>query len=119
MFDYKYHAGRRRFRGKKGFYRRLVFYMILAIFLMVVNLFTFSGTLWFPWALMGLGIDLLVKYFQVFGFPGAGPTDEDWEAREMEREMRSLGPGRPEEDELELRELERPKRQNWSEDELV
>ncbi|MCB0546495.1 MAG: 2TM domain-containing protein, partial [Phaeodactylibacter sp.] len=56
MFNYKYHAGRRRFRGKKGFYRRLVFYMILAIFLMVVNLFTFSGTLWFPWALMGLGI---------------------------------------------------------------
>lgn len=118
MNDREYQAARRRIRQKKNYFRRIALYGALTAFLAAINLITSPGTLWFPWAVLGLGIDLIVKYFQVFGFPG-GAGSEDWEAREMENEIRRLESGRSDEEGLELRELEKPKRKNWDEDELV
>lgn len=120
MSDYEYEAARRRIRQKRNYFRRIAFYGVLTALLAAINLITSPGALWFPWAVLGFGIDLIVKYFQVFGFPG-GAGSEDWEAREMEKEIRRLESGRREEDEeLELRELEKPKRpKNWDDDELV
>ncbi len=119
MSDYEYQAARRRIRQKKNYFRRIAFYGVLTALLAAINLITSPGTLWFPWAILGFGIDLIVKYFQVFGFPGGAGSD-DWETREIEKEIRRLESGRDEEDGLELRELEKPeRRKNWDDDELV
>lgn len=118
MSDYEYRAARRQ-RKIKNYFRRIAFYGALTAILALVNIFTYSGTLWFHWAILGFGIDLLVKYFVIFGVPGIGPTDEDWEAEELEKEIRRLEAGRQKQDELELRELERPRPKAWDEDELV
>lgn len=119
MSDYEYQEARRRVSEKKRFYRRLGSFVVMSIFFFLLNLFVTPGHWWFMWPIFGIGIGVVVKYFQVFGVPGVGPADDGWEAREMEREMRRLAPGQPKEEELELPELERPKRKNWDEDELV
>ena len=119
MSDYDYMMARSRVREKKRFYRRLGIFVALGIFFFLLNLLTSFGTWWFMWPILGMGIGLAVKYFKVFGFPGVGPIDEEWEEREAEREMRRLEAGPSGEDELELRELEKPKRKTWDDDELV
>ena len=119
MSDYEYQAARSRVQEKKRFYRRLGSFAALSVFFFLLNLFTSAGSWWFMWPILGMGIGITVKYFKLFGFPGVGPVDEDWEDREMDKEMRRLESGRSDEEGLELRELERPRRKNWDEDELV
>ncbi|MCB9038985.1 MAG: 2TM domain-containing protein [Lewinellaceae bacterium] len=119
MSDYEYQAARSRVREKKRFYRRLGIFVALSVFFLLLNVLTSFGSWWFMWPILGMGLGIAIKYFKIFGFPGVGSIDEDWEDREMEKEMRRLGSGQPEEDGLELPELEKPKRKNWDEDELV
>ena len=119
MSDYEYQAARSRVQEKKRFYRRLGSFAALSVFFFLLNLFTSAGSWWFMWPILGMRIGITVKYFKLFGFPGVGPVDEDWEDREMDKEIRRLESGRPKEEGLELPDLERPGRKNWDEDELV
>lgn len=77
------------------------------------------------WPMMGWGIAILIKYFQLFGLPGTDQLGSaDWEEREMQKEMARMrrvegSVKRTTEDEqLELREI-RPQRKGWRDDELV
>ncbi len=119
MSDHYYEQARRRVREKRSFYLQLGTFVVLSAFFFLINILTSPGHWWFMWPILGIGIGLAARYFQVFGLPGVGPADEEWEAREMEKEMRRLETGASREDELELPQLEKNKRRNWDEDELV
>ena len=113
---------RKRVDEKRKFYRHLSTYLVMSAFFFVLNLVTRPGDWWFQWPILGWGIGVAMQYFRIFGFPGVGPTDEDWEARELEEEMRRLESGgsySEKDDALDLPEMEKPPRKAWDEDELV
>lgn len=123
--DYQYEKARRTVAEKKKFYKGLSSYLVMCVFFVVLNMVTFSGSWWFMWPMMGWGIAILIKYFQLFGLPGSEQLGSaDWEEREMQRELARMRRVEdsvrhsPEEEELELREI-RPQRKGWRDDELV
>lgn len=119
MDNNRYEQARRRVEEKKGFYKHLGTYVIVITFFFLINIFT-SGYLWFIFPALGWGIGLVSHYFRVFGLPGMGGSEEEWEQREMERELRRLDAGDSEEDYLDLPELEKKKeRKKWDDEDLV
>ena len=119
MEDYKYEKARKRVKEKKKFYKHLSSFITVNIFLFLLNIFTSPGHFWFIYPLLGWGMGLMGHYYEVFGFPGMGGEAADWEQREMEKEMRQLGSSYNEEDQLELRELDKKPQRNWRDEDLV
>ena len=89
MNDRDYKEAKKRVKEKKGFYTHFGVYVAVSIFLILINIFTFSEEpeIWaqFPIASWGLGI--LIHYFSVFGLPGIGALDKEWEEKELEKEL--------------------------------
>ena len=112
---------RKKVKKKKEFYRHLMSFVSVNMMLFVINLLTSPGHFWFLYPLMGWGIGLMFHYVEVFGIPGFGMLDKDWEEREMDAELRKMrGTDLPllegeNEKELKLKEL----RKNYDESELV
>lgn len=101
---------RKRVEEKKKFYQHRNVYLVIGGFFLALNLLTSPGTWWFYWPMLGWGIGLGIQYMKVFGFPGSGAGSDDWEEREMAKEMRRLAPEEPYhrdelDDHLELREV--------------
>jgi hypothetical protein len=72
--------------------------------------------------MFGWGIGILIHYFTVFGIPGLGRFDENWEEKEIMREMhknRTEYHDIEEHDELILRDLEKSKQKGYRNDEFV
>ncbi len=121
--DPHYRKAKERVTKKKEFYSHLVTYLSMSVFFIVLNLMTSRGHFWFQWPMIGWGLGVLFHYFDVFGVPGVGGLDEEWEERELRKEMRRLeqgGSSNTEEEELELRSVRKEEvKKNWSEDDLV
>jgi len=49
MNDEKYEGAKKRVKELKGFYRNLITYISVNIFLIVINLITSPDSLWFYW----------------------------------------------------------------------
>ena len=86
-----YDAARKRVRQLKGFYVHLTVYVFVNALLLVINLVTSPGALWFYWPLLGWGIGIVAHAASVFGtgrFLG-----KEWEERKikelMEKQKRS------------------------------
>ena len=64
---------------------------------------------------------MLVHYFSVFGLPGTDILTQKWEEQEMEKELQRLRKNEVEtpEEKLDLKEVQKVKREDWSEDDLV
>ena len=122
--DPRYKKAKEKVEKKKEFYSHLGSYLVMSVFFFVLNLITNPGNMWFQWPILGWGIGVMFHYFDVFGVPGVGSLDKDWEEREIQKELRRLegdnyqqGEG---EDGLELKTLQREKQgKKWSEDDLV
>ncbi len=104
-------SAQKRIRQKKRFYRHLKSYLIVNT-MMSLLIFFDSGSSkdWMPvWILWGIG--LAFQYFNTFGFFGIGRLDEEWERRELEKELqrRGMDPAKviDTEDELDLEEFRR------------
>ena len=72
--------------------------------------------------MLGWGIGIVSHYFSVFGVPGIGKFDEEWEDREITRELnknRSDYRNDHDEEELELRPLEKRRNSRWDDEDLV
>lgn len=82
----------RQVRGERAFYHHLISYLIVIGFLLLVNLITNPGYLWFLWAALGWGIAVLLHGIDLFGtFRLFG---QDWERKEVEKRLRKMaGPG--------------------------
>ena len=62
----------------RGFYAHLAAYGAVNVFLLLINLITSPGSLWFIFPLLGWGIGLAIHAVLVYW------TGNDWEARKLE-----------------------------------
>ncbi len=118
----EYKRAKRKVENKKGFYGHLSAYLAMSIFLLLVNLLTFHGDIWFFYPMIGWGIAVVIHYFSVFGFPFIGALDEDWEEREIQKELKRKKRyfrEADEDDELELKPLKRLHNKDWDDRDLV
>ncbi len=82
---------KKRVKAKKAFFQHLMSYAIINLFLLVLNLLTSPGYLWFVFPLLGWGVGLAFHYVDVFGIPGFDILSKEWEERELERELGQSG----------------------------
>ncbi|MCK5597832.1 MAG: 2TM domain-containing protein [Candidatus Eisenbacteria sp.] len=82
----RYEKARKRVEEIKGFYTHLLTYVLVNLALLVLNLITSPGSLWFYWPLFGWGVGVLAHAGSVFG-PGRfwGP---EWEERKIKELMK-------------------------------
>lgn len=130
MKDRAYKSARRQVKKKKGFYVHFAVYLSVGAFFLLLNLLTFEGDWWFFFPLLPWGIGLGIHYLTVFGFPGTDILTEEWEKRELDKELYKRGydsrkalPSESSEypDELDLSEPRKVKerKQSWEEDDIV
>ena len=119
-------------QAKQAFYITVASFVAISIILMVVSS-VFEGTevaFWIRLPILVLSLALGIVYVSMFGFSLKAFSDKAaWEEGQIKKEMRRLyqqrrnelppGEDLPEEDVLELKELERLKRKWYDHDELV
>jgi len=77
----RYYQAKKRVQEIKGFYGNLASYIVVNIFLLILNLVTSPKHLWFFWPLLGWGIGVVFHGFKVFNYmPFLG---KDWEERKL------------------------------------
>ena len=73
--------------AKKGFYIHFGIFAIMSLFLLAINLLTNPASLWFYYPVVSWGVAVAIQYLVTFGVPGSDILSEEWEQRELEREM--------------------------------
>ncbi|GGE38376.1 2TM domain-containing protein [Actibacterium pelagium] len=61
-----YEKARQRAEAKYGFFVHAVVYVAVMLLLLIINLLTSSGYLWFIWPLLGWGLALTIHGARVF-----------------------------------------------------
>ncbi len=88
MVNEKYEKAKKRVEEIKGFYSHLIVYICVNIVLVIINLITSPGALWFFWPLAGWGIGIIFHGLGVFvfsKFPG-----KQWEERKIKEIMKEM-----------------------------
>lgn len=81
----RYHLAKKKVDNIKGFYGNLTSYIVVNIGLIVINLWTTPGHLWFYWPLIWWGLGVLFHGLKVFEvMPTFG---KDWEERKIKELM--------------------------------
>ncbi len=92
MNDEKYREAKKRVKELKDFYRNLLTYVGVNILLIIINLLTSPGSLWFYWVTIFWGIGIVLHASKVFIFKGKF-LGKEWEEKKikemMEKESRS------------------------------
>jgi hypothetical protein len=83
--DARYQRARARAAELAAFYRALIGYVGLNVFLFLINLITSAGTWWFIWPLLGTTIGIGFYAARVFG--GRQAFGGDWEERKTQEIM--------------------------------
>lgn len=76
-----YERAVKRVKELKGFYGNLISYCIVIPFLVIINLLTSPGQLWFYWPMLGWGIGLLAHGMNVFAI------GRNWEEKKIREIM--------------------------------
>lgn len=119
-----YRDYRRSRKGKDDLPEEVKFYKHLTSFVIVNGVFLLlSGGSWMPIVLFW-GIGLFFHYIKAFGIGQNGFLSEDWENEKREeyrsgKRSRRSEPEFEEEEELELRPLEKEKKPSWDDRDLV
>ncbi len=79
--EVKYQRAKKRVESLRGFYVHLGVYVLVNIFLFLINIITSPDSLWFYWPLLGWGIAIVAHAFAVFGFGGL--FGADWEEKKI------------------------------------
>jgi hypothetical protein len=87
--DDQINKARQAVKARKGFYKHLMSYVFVNLFLIELNLLT-SPYRWFVFPLLGWGLGLAFHYVEVFGIPGFSILSRDWEEQELDKELRKL-----------------------------
>lgn len=75
-------------RNIKVFYTHALTYLLVNVFLLVINLMYSPGYLWVLWVAAGWGIGLVTHWAAVFGIVNLfGP---EWERRQVEKRLRQI-----------------------------
>ncbi|MFK7773046.1 MAG: 2TM domain-containing protein [Saprospiraceae bacterium] len=83
-----FRKAKRKVIAKKGFYIHFGIFCATALFLFTINFLTSPRFWWFLFPTLGWGIGIVAHYLGVFGL--SGPSGEDWEEKELEKEMRKI-----------------------------
>lgn len=94
MSDERYDKAKKRVEELKKFYSNLVTYISVNLVLIIINLVTSPGSLWFYWVTIFWGIAILLHASRVFIFKGKF-LGEEWEQKKIkeiiEREEKFKG----------------------------
>lgn len=83
--EIKYQRARARVEALRSFYIHLSVYVIVNLFLFLLNISTSPDTLWFYWPLLGWGVGFVLHAVSVFG---PGPlSSTDWEEKKIREIM--------------------------------
>ncbi|MHA6325896.1 2TM domain-containing protein [Roseivivax sp. CAU 1753] len=80
-----YQSAKKRLEARMGFYTHLSVYVAVILLLVVINLLTSSGSLWFQWPMLGWGLALALHALAVFVFPGRFGVTEEMIQKEMRK----------------------------------
>ena len=86
MDDMKYEKAKKRVKELKDFYRNLITYIVINVILIIINLVTSPGKLWFYWVTIFWGIAILIHASKTFIIKGKF-LGEDWEANKIKEIM--------------------------------
>lgn len=81
----RYFKARKRVEEIKGFYGNLLAYIVVNLFLMVLNLTTSPNHLWFYWPLLWWGFGVVFHGLRVFNYMPF--FSKDWEERKVKEFM--------------------------------
>jgi hypothetical protein len=81
----RYYKARKRVEEIKGFYGSLTAYIVVNLGLLVLNLITSPGYLWFFWPLIGWGIGVAIHGMKVFNCLPF--FNKDWEEQKIKEFM--------------------------------
>jgi uncharacterized protein YhhL (DUF1145 family) len=90
MNDEKYEKAKNRVEELKKFYGNLVTYGVINVILIIINLVTSPGNLWFYWVTIFWGIAILLHASKVFILKGKF-LGEEWEERKIKEIMEKEG----------------------------
>jgi hypothetical protein len=119
-----YKKAQKRVKRKKGFYRHLKVYLMVNCFILFMGVIEGDPFQALPMPFLW-GMGLLFHYVNVFGLPGSGILSEEWEDREIRKEMETLRKtypnSVPKSDEIDMKEhLElKELRKNYDDSDLV
>ena len=84
--DERYEMARKRVQELKGFYRNLFSYIVINVFLIIINLVTSPKHLWFYWVTIFWGIGVLFHAAHTFVLRGKF-LGKEWEERRIKEIM--------------------------------
>ena len=94
MNEEKYEEAKKRVEQLKKFYGNLITYAVINVILIIINLVTSPGNLWFYWVTIFWGIAILLHASKVFVLKGKF-LGKEWEEKKikeiMEKEGQSKG----------------------------
>ncbi|SHM57752.1 2TM domain-containing protein [Flavobacterium chilense] len=85
----RYYKAQKKVKEIREFYEHLTVYLLVNPIVIVVNIMTSPGYLWFIWCLMGWGIGLILHGLTVFNLPPF--FDKDWEERKIREILEKEG----------------------------
>jgi hypothetical protein len=83
--EVKYQRAKKRVEALRGFYVHLGVYVLVNLFLFLLNIIAWEGILWFHIPLLGWSIGLVVHAFYVFGADRV--LGADWEEKKIREIM--------------------------------
>ena len=90
MNDEKYEKAKKRVEDLKKFYSNLTSYVVINIILIIINLVTSPGSLWFYWVTIFWGLAILLHASKVFVLKGRF-LGEEWEEKKIKEIMDKEG----------------------------
>jgi len=82
MDELKYEKAKKRVKELKDFYRNLVTYIVINVILIIINLVTNPGKLWFYWVTIFWGIAILIHASKTFILKDKF-LGEEWEEKKI------------------------------------
>ena len=80
-----YLRAKKKVEAKIAFYLHLAVYIVVNLLLIIINLATSTGYLWFKWPLLGWGIAIGFHALMTFVFSGGSVIKEKMIEKEMEQ----------------------------------
>ena len=81
-----FQRAKKRVEALRGFYIHLFVYVVVNLFLFLLNIITSPDVLWFYWPLLGWGIAIVVHALSVF-WGIDRPFGADWEEKKVREIM--------------------------------
>ena len=80
-----YERARSRVKGIKGFYTHLFFYILINLFLFILNYITSPDYYWFYWPMLGWGVGWACHGISILALSGF--LGKEWEGRKIKKIM--------------------------------